>query len=160
MKIKLAKGTGYGSTKLSAFDAALSDAGIENYNLIYLSSVIPPDSTVIQHDEKVDSLGGEWGDRLYVVMAQKREDQVAGEAWAGIGWVQDDVTGKGLFVEHTGSSKDEVKTKITLSLEDLLETRGISNMGEIKMQINGAVCEDQPVCAMVIAAYETASWTS
>lgn len=33
-------------TALSAFDAALMDAGIANYNLIYLSSVIPGGSVI------------------------------------------------------------------------------------------------------------------
>ena len=160
MKIKIAKGTGHGLTKLSAFDAALSDAGVENYNLIYLSSVIPPNSEIVESNPKIKNLGGEWGDRLYVVAAQKRVDAPQAEAWAGIGWVQDKKSGKGLFVEHAGSSENEVRSRITLSLENLLKTRKIKNMGDVHMIVNGVTCEKKPACALVIAAYETSPWDS
>ena len=42
MNIYVSSGIGYGQTKLAAFDAALNEAGIANFNLIKLSSVIPP----------------------------------------------------------------------------------------------------------------------
>ncbi len=42
MKIHIGTSIGTGETELSAFDTALYNAGIANYNLLYLSSVIPP----------------------------------------------------------------------------------------------------------------------
>ena len=39
-------GIGKGETALSAFDAALKQAGVYNYNLICLSSIIPPGAIV------------------------------------------------------------------------------------------------------------------
>src|SRR5882724_3759646 len=103
MQIHVASGTGTGPTTLAAFDAALNDAGIANYNLLVLSSVIPPHTNVVVHDGRLDeTLPGEWGDRLYVVRAEQRADQPGEQAWAGIGWVQDPETHKGLFVEHEG----------------------------------------------------------
>jgi arginine decarboxylase len=42
MQIHVSSGRGEGPTPLAAFDAALRDAGVSNYNLIALSSVIPP----------------------------------------------------------------------------------------------------------------------
>lgn len=159
MNIHVSKSTGIASTELSAFDNALFNAGIANYNLIYLSSVIPPNSTIVLHEDGIQEtdMPGTWGDKLYVVMAQKRTS-VAGEiASAGIGWVQDPVTKKGLFVEHEGHSEDEVKNLITRSLTDLMKTRGI-DFGEIQMQVNTAVCEGEPVCAMVVAMYQHEAW--
>lgn len=41
LDICLSSGTGEGPTPLAAFDAALPDAGVANYNLLCLSSVIP-----------------------------------------------------------------------------------------------------------------------
>src|SRR5438445_8079689 len=103
MQIHIGAGVGVGPTALSAFDAALNDAGIANYNLLKLSSIIPPKSEIIVHEDKiVHDVPGGWGDRLYVVMAEIRIDKPNEEAWAGIGWVQDPVTGKGLFAEHDG----------------------------------------------------------
>ena len=45
--ITITKGAGFGSYEKSAFDAALDDAGVANYNLIRLSSVIPPNSDIV-----------------------------------------------------------------------------------------------------------------
>src|SRR5579884_3429211 len=115
MKIYLSTGLGNGPTKLAAFDAALSDAGVANYNLLRLSSVIPPKADIKEFPDGLpaDLRPGEWGDRLYVVMAEKRVDTPNVEAWAGIGWVQDKETGKGLFVEHEGESEKAVRRDIT-----------------------------------------------
>ncbi|MGI8636428.1 MAG: pyruvoyl-dependent arginine decarboxylase, partial [Segetibacter sp.] len=156
MDILIKKGIGEGPTTLSAFDAALHKAGIANYNLIRLSSVIPPKSTIkIKSTSKYTE--GEWGDRLYVVMAEKRVDTPNTEAWAGIGWVQDKTTQKGLFVEHEGESKTAVCRDIEQSLRALMQTRN-AKFGPIEMQVKGVICKSKPVCALVAAVYKTASW--
>ncbi len=100
MDIHVGSGVGLGPTKMAAFDAALYMAGAANYNLLRLSSVIPPGSNVVAYEASIPELPGKWGDRLYAVMAEMRVDTPNVEAWAGIGWVQDAETGKGLFVEH------------------------------------------------------------
>ncbi|NDA64718.1 MAG: pyruvoyl-dependent arginine decarboxylase, partial [Chitinophagia bacterium] len=95
MKIQITQGVGNGPTQLAAFDKALNEAGVANFNLIYLSSVVPPNSKIIA--TKKPMIEGEWGDKLFVVAAQQRTSTRHEEAWAGIGWVQDPKTGKGLF---------------------------------------------------------------
>ena len=157
MKIYLTKSTGDGPTTLAAFDKALFEAGIANYNILRLSSVIPPGAEIIRPADGDMPIHGEWGDRLYVVMAEYRTAEVGVEAWAGIGWVVEKETGKGLFVEHEGTSRDKVTRDIQHSLEALMETRGV-DFGEIHMEINGTICEDEPVSAMVVAAYKAESW--
>lgn len=161
MKIVISKSTGSGPTRLSAFDSALNNAGIANFNLIRLSSVIPPKSILIKHTDgiSVNKPSGEWGDKLYVVMAEQRVDKPNTEAWAGIGWVQDKKSGKGLFVEHEGYSEKTVRQDIRQSLEALMATRNI-DFGPIHMQVNGTVCKNHPVCAMVVAVYESTGWGS
>jgi arginine decarboxylase len=159
MKIYLASGLGSGPTKLAAFDSALNDAGIANYNLLRLSSVIPPSSEIVQSDSPIpaDVMPGKWGDRLYVVMAEERVDTPNVEAWAGIGWVQEKASGKGLFVEHEGNSEASVRRDITQSLQALMATRNV-DFGEIKMQVTGKTCTHHPVCAMVVAVYQASDW--
>jgi len=158
MKIHIGSGVGSGPTKLSAFDAALNDVGIANYNLLRLSSVIPPESDLVIHDGGIDQkMPGKWGDRLYLVMAEMRVDTPNVEAWAGIGWVQDKETGQGLFVEHEGNSEKSVRSDIKQSLEALMATRNI-NYGEIKMHVVGKTCVHLPVCAMVVAVYQASDW--
>jgi arginine decarboxylase len=159
MEINVTAGIGSGPTTLAAFDAALNDAGVANYNIIALSSVIPPNSEIKVHDRQLTRLPGEWGDRLYVVMAEKRDDTPNAEVWAGIGWVQDEKTKKGLFVEHHGSSEDSVRRDIKQSLEALMATRNV-DFGPIHMKVAGSVCKHLPVCALVVAVYEPSSWQS
>lgn len=156
MKIRVTKGTGDGPTQLSAFDQALVHAGIANFNLIFLSSVLPPDSDVVV-SRKPLVLDGAWGDRLYLVISQMRTIQRNQEIWAGIGWIQDPKTRKGLLVEHEGHSEAEVKADITSSLQALSKNRN-TKFGPIKMETKGALCVDKPVCVLVAAVFESASW--
>lgn len=160
MQIHLTTGIGAGPTKLSAFDAALNDTGIANYNLIRLSSVIPPGTTIVAHKGRKipkTTVPGLWGDRLYVVMAEQREETPNAEAWAGIGWVQDKETGQGLFVEHEGNSEATVRRDIKQSLEALMATRNI-DYGPVHMEVVGTVCKHLPVCAIAIAVYQVSDW--
>lgn len=155
MQIIISSGTGEGNTQLSAFDKALFNSGIANFNLIRLSSVIPPKSDI--KIQPFDNNGKEgFGDRLYLVYAEKRESEAGREAWAGIGWVQAK-DGRGLFVEHHGSQQAEVIRMINSSLTDMVKYRK-DKFGEIHYQVVGVRCEDKPVCALVAAVYESEPW--
>ncbi|MEK7599707.1 MAG: pyruvoyl-dependent arginine decarboxylase [Patescibacteria group bacterium] len=156
MDIQVTTGKGIGPTELSAFDQALVKAGVANFNLVYLSSVLPPDAKVVVR-AKPKPIEGNWGDKLYVVMAQKRTSQRNQEAWAGIGWIQDPETKRGLLVEHEGNSETEVRADITHSLKALAHNRDMK-FGKPQMKIVGTRCEGQPVCALVVAVFESTTW--
>lgn len=158
MNIQIRKATGVGSTELAAFDNALVNAGVANFNLIYLSSVIPPGTTIITSDEQPRPKG-EWGDRLYVVIAQKRTSQRNQEAWSGVGWMQDPKTKQGLLVEHEGHNEGEVRADIENSLTGLAQNRNMS-FGPIAMEVIGKKCIALPVCSLVLAIFESDSWKS
>ena len=158
MNIQIAAGTGTGPTKLAAFDAALHMAGVANYNLIHLSSIIPPGSKISVHDGPATiQQPGNWGDKLYTVLADIRVETPNVEAWAGIGWVQDKKTGQGLFAEHVGESAHSVKRDIEQSLRAFMAVRKI-DYGPINMKITNITCKGEPVCALVIAAYQADNW--
>ena len=156
--IEITRSVGYGRTTLAAFDDALIKAGVGNFNLLRLSSVIPPETNVAVLDGAADVMGG-WGDRLYVVMAEQRVDRPGREAWAGIGWVQHEETGRGLFVEHEGLSERQVRDDLECSLSALMEARPHVKFGPMQSVVQGARCDGTPVCAMVVAVYEAAGWT-
>lgn len=159
MRILVTNSLGSGPTKLAAFDDALVKAGIANFNLVKLSSIIPPESAIWVKKGKIRNKLGNWGDRLYVVMAEMRVDTPNKEAWAGIGWVRDKKTGKGIFVEHEGSSEESVRKDIKDSLQAMLAKRpGIK--GNMTMMVIGGVCRHEPICALAIAVYESESWQS
>jgi arginine decarboxylase len=155
MRITITCGTGEGPTPLAAFDQALLNAGVANYNLIYLSSIIPPDS-VIERARYVTP-PDEYGHRLYVVMARHEEQTPGNMAWAGVGWTQEAATGRGLFVELHGSQRAEVEEAIHSSLGCMMASRSL-HYGPIQYEIAGKLCSGAPVCAVVLAVYQSERW--
>lgn len=154
-EIFVTSGTGSGQTQLAAFDEALLHAGIANYNLIKLSSILPPESKVIIKAPDINQPIN-FGKKLYVVISEKRESEKGREAWAGIGWVQAK-DGRGLFVEQHGAQQAEVMRLIKETLSDMVRNRHYE-FGEVHYQIVGIRCEDRPVCALVSAVYDIEGW--
>jgi arginine decarboxylase len=155
MKIQVTTGTGEGPTQIAAFDAALINAGIANYNLIYLSSVIPPGS-VIQRG-KFNTPADEYGHRLYVVLSRHDEQERGRIACAGVGWTQDEKTGRGLFVELHGPNKSQVERDIQATLDSMIASRSFQH-GGIQTEIAEVECRGKPTCALAIAVYESVGW--
>lgn len=154
--IYVTTGTGQAPTQLAAFDRALFDAGIGNYNLVVLSSVVPIGATILR--KQWHAPDEEWGYKLYAVLAEQREDVVGREAWAGLGWVQSEVDGRGLFVEHHGASRQFVEDQIESSLAAMCTYRH-EPLGPPQMATVGITCTDEPVCALVSAVYQSEGWT-
>jgi len=159
LQIQVAGGVGAGPTEIAAFDAALRAVGTANYNLLPLSSVIPPGSVITTPSLPMALTGG-WGDRLYVVIAEARTGVVGAEVWAGIGWIQDPQLRHGLLVEHEGHSEAKVISDIELSLAALRQGRGTEahRLTHQQLLTAGVTCTDQPVCALVIAVFTTEPW--
>ncbi len=155
MRIRIASAVGHGPTPLGAFDAALRNAGVENYNLIPLSSVIPAGAVLEQGG--VFTPANEYGHRLYVVIARHEATQVGDEAWAGLGWTQEPESGRGLFVELHGPNRRGVENAIEATLDSMKRARPY-DYGKNEFAIAGAVCEGDPVCALVIAVYASEAW--
>jgi arginine decarboxylase len=157
MLIKITSAVASGPTALGAFDAALQKAGIENYNLIPLSSVIPPGATLERG--RFRSRSSEYGHRLYVVIARHDSAQVGEEAWAGLGWTQEPESGRGLFVELHGTSRRSVEVAIESTLDSMKQGRPYE-YGKNEREVAGIVCDGDPVCAVVVAVYTSEPWSS
>jgi len=155
MDIFITSGKGQGLTELSAFDNALFDAGIANYNLIRLSSVVPTGCKIFE--SKVEKNDIEIGYRLYVVLASMCTSEIGKEIWAGVGWVQK-ADGSGVFIEHEGYSEQEVANLIKKSLESMKSYRKSEEFGEIKYKIESAKCIDKPVSVIVAAVFKSKGW--
>lgn len=153
--ITVARGIGSGPTPLAAFDTALLDAGVANYNLICLSSVIPPGSVIERRrwETPVEA----WGQRLYCVMSQMREDRPGHAAHAGIGWVIDEASGRGLFVELHDDNVERLQHDLQSTLVTMQRNRGIL-LGPVHTEIASCTCSAEPVCALAIAVYAPQPW--
>lgn len=166
LSIDVVGAVGSGPTSLAAFDAALVACGVANFNLVRLSSVIPPRTRidapvagVVDLTERPAAGGsGGWGDRLYAVWAFQSAERLGEEAWAGVAWVQDQVDGRGLFVEHEGHSESTVRDELAASLHSICASRGMDHL-EQRSVVVGATCEGEPVGALVIAPYLSEPWS-
>jgi len=67
-KLFLTKGVGVHKDKLASFELALRNAGIEKCNLVYVSSILPPNCKIISKEEGLKSLKA--GEITYCVMAR------------------------------------------------------------------------------------------
>jgi arginine decarboxylase len=163
MRIPVVTGIGHGGTLLSAFDDALRASGVHNYNLVPLSSVIPPETEVVPHERYVPPTD-EHGHRLYVVKAEVRSDHVGTVIAAGVGWYQWG-DGRGVFVEHetAGSTYEavsaELDCRIRISLEDLCGARDVPfHPRRVRSKVTVAEVEDRPTSALVLAVYQSEPW--
>jgi len=161
LTIAVRSAIGHGPTKLAAFDDALQSTNIANFNLILLSSVIPAGARIVTDSGPTTSRpSGAWGDRLYVVMAEKRSTLPGECVAAGIGWVQEPDTGRGLFVEHEGDDPATVERDIRTSLNAMMARRSES-FGPIRHHI---VSETTPpgssACALVVATFQSQPWAA
>jgi arginine decarboxylase len=167
MRILVLGGCGHGLTTLSAFDHALFNIGIHNYNLIRLSSIIPPGS-LVEICSTYSARETEYGHRLYVVMAEQRSVVPGTVVGAALGWYQDS-DGRGVFVEHAdtdvnasgpGCLESTLRRHVNWSLRDLCALRGIDfheDRGGFLVS-TGVVEEQKACCAVVSAVYSSEPW--
>jgi arginine decarboxylase len=156
MKIFVTWGTGEGKTEMAAFDSALWDAGIANYNLIKLSSVIPKNADVIL--KKLDNNQKEHGHKLYVVTAESHQDRIGRKAVAGLGWVKANHTkGRGIFVERGGEDRKKVNNFIRKTIASITSHRPEEH-GRIETKFSERVCTKDVACAVVVAVYKSEGW--
>jgi arginine decarboxylase len=161
--ITVVSATGSGKTSLSAFDNALQHAGVYNYNLIPLSSVIPTGAKITKA-KHFRSDPKECGFRLYVVKAEMRATDPEKAIAAGVGWYMLK-TGAGVFVEHeiegltTKSVQDALKERIYSSLSDLCTFRGEKfHTSKTGISLAASAPSPEPRCALTLAVYKAEPW--
>ncbi len=156
--IRVSTGSGAAPTRLAAFDAALFAAGVAGYNILRLSSVVPPHA-VVREVTGAEQINGAPGDVAYCVYAAAYSSTPGEQAWAGLAWATDlDESGGGVFVEHTACSESVVRRDLTATIDAMSRIRG--NRYRVAGQtVSSAVCVDHPVCAVVVATYGTAGWS-
>jgi arginine decarboxylase len=69
----LTKGVGVHKNKLQAFELALRSAGIEKCNLVYVSSILPPECKIVPKEEGLKSLKA--GQITFCVMARSETNE-------------------------------------------------------------------------------------
>jgi arginine decarboxylase len=156
-RIRLSAGRGEGPTPLAAFDAALMSAGLADFNLVQLSSVIPRGASV-EVVPAAEQLRGEHGDLLYCVYARAHAERRGAGAWAGVAWaLRPDGSGAGLFVEHHAPDRATLEADLSATLGTMTASRS-EPYEEAGRLLADVTCTDVPVAAVVIASYRAVGW--
>jgi len=93
------KGVGVHKNKLQAFELALRNAGIEKCNLVYVSSILPPECKIVSKEEGLKSLKA--GQVTFCVMARVETDEPNRLVCASVGVaVPKDSSNYGYLSEH------------------------------------------------------------
>ncbi|HIP62566.1 MAG TPA: arginine decarboxylase, pyruvoyl-dependent [Archaeoglobus profundus] len=82
-KVFLTSGVGHHEDALVSFELALRDAGIEKYNLVYVSSIYPPGCELITKEEGLKYL--QPGQIVFCVMAKMTSNEAGKTIYASIG---------------------------------------------------------------------------
>ncbi|MCF2166238.1 pyruvoyl-dependent arginine decarboxylase [Halobacterium salinarum] len=149
-RIRIAWGSGVAPTEMAAYDAALADANVHNYNLIRVSSVIPADATVSAVDTAPDL--GPAGNTLTVVEA-RGQTAGPGQASAGLAWAPRDGA-PGLFYEAADeTTPDDVADRVTTGITAGMEVRDWDDVEPSVRTETVTADAGEHAAAVVIAAY-------
>jgi len=106
-KVFFTKGVGRHKHELQSFEMALRDAGIEKFNLVSVSSILPPGCKVVSKDDGLKELHP--GQILFVVMSRNSTNEPNRVVAAAVGAaIPADGTHYGYISEHHafGSNAD------------------------------------------------------
>jgi len=96
----LTAGVGRADRELESFEMALRDAGLQAFNLVCVSSILPPGCRVVGREEGLTALAP--GEIVHCVLAQKRSSQPGRHISAALGVARpDDASEYGYLCEHT-----------------------------------------------------------
>ncbi|MFB6128035.1 MAG: pyruvoyl-dependent arginine decarboxylase [Halolamina sp.] len=146
--IHVTTGVGRGPTETAAYDAALAAANLHDYNLVTVSSVVPPTATV----ERIDAAPnlGPTGGKLFCVQG-RAETAGPGTVAAGLGWATG--PGPGLFYEADGQSAEAVRERVARGLDAGLDLREWTVDDREVVVVDAEAAPGEHVCVVAVAAY-------
>jgi arginine decarboxylase len=154
--IRVVWGSGTGPTETAAYDAALAGAGVHDYNLVTVSSVVPADPPVEAVGTAPDL--GPVGEALTVVQARASVPPVEagtradGPATAAVGWARS-AEGPGVFYEASGRDPEAVRETVTAGLDRGCSLREWEPADREVVVRTADPAPDRHTCVVVCAVY-------
>ncbi len=140
-KVFFTKGVGVHKDRLASFELALRKASIEKYNLVYVSSIFPPNARMVTVEEGIKHL--EPGSITYCVMAKNETNEPNRLISAAIGLaLPKEPQEYGYLSEHHAYGETAEKTGDYA--EDLAATMLATTLG-IEFDINKAWQEREQI---------------
>lgn len=146
MVIRIVWGTGQGATAKASFDTALAEAGVHNYNLRHLSSVIPADVPVAETATAPDL--GPTGNALDVVLARQTSPPGT-RAAAGLAWLRGE-DNTGIFYEGSDHDPETVRERLAAGIDHGCSLRDIE--GETQSRVVTVEPSSESYTTAVVAA--------
>jgi arginine decarboxylase len=140
-RIFFTKGVGIHKDRLASFELALRKAGVEKCNLVYVSSIFPPNCKKISKTEGLNCLKA--GGITYCVMARNETNEPNRLVSAAIGLAMPSAAEEyGYLSEHHAYGETEKKTGEYA--EDLAATMLATTLG-IEFDVNAAWSEREQI---------------
>jgi arginine decarboxylase len=125
-RVFFTKGVGKHKHALQSFELALRDADIEQCNLVYVSSIIPPNCKIISREKGIKELNA--GEITYVVMSRNTTDEPNRLIGSAVGVaVPKDENSYGYISEHHAFGV--TSKKLEDYVEDLAATMLATTLG-------------------------------
>lgn len=147
--IRIVWGSGHAPTGLAAFDAALADAGVHQYNLRSLSSVIPADVDIEKAGTAPDL--GPTGEAVDAVIARQSSAPGA-RAAAGLAWTHGE-DGTGIFYEAGNHDPETVERQLRTGMEHGCAIRDIETADIQTRVVTAAPTDEDYSAAVCLAVY-------
>ncbi len=167
-KVFFTKGLGKHSEKLSSFELALRNAGIERFNLVSVSSILPPKCKIVSREKGLAEL--EPGQIVFTVISKNSSNEPARLITSAIGCaIPVDSSWYGYLSEHSSFGQREKEAgeyAEDLAAEMLASTLGIpfdidSNYDEKReiFKIDGRIVKTQNIAQAAICDRK-GKWTT
>ncbi len=125
-KLFFTEGVGRHKEKLASFEFALRDAGIERFNLVRVSSILPPGCKIVSREKGLNELSS--GQIVHCVLSKNSSNEPRRLLATSIGCaIPTDRGNYGYLSEH--HSFGEVEEKAGAYAEDLAATMLASTLG-------------------------------
>ena len=125
-KVFFTKGVGKHKHELQSFELALRDAGIEKCNLVNVSSIVPPNCTIVSKEIGISKLGT--GQITYCVISRNKTKEPNRLIGASVGVaLPSEKNSYGYISEH--HSFGEVNRKLADHAEDLAASMLATTLG-------------------------------
>lgn len=144
MKIAIVSGNDEGPTKLNAFDNALSDAGIGDVNLIKVSSMLGPNTEI------VDLQDFKPGSMVNCVLAEVTSDVPGEEITAVVAVAIGDELGCAVEATGVNESPDDLMAKAKEMATYMMDKRGVEIRNLIVKSSTTTVKEIASVIASIV----------
>ena len=107
-KVFFTVGTGVHKDRLASFEAALRSAGIEMFNIVYVSSIFPPKCVEVTREEGLKALNP--GEIVFAVMARADTNEPNRQVSAAVGLaVPEEKNHYGYLSEHHSYGETEIQ---------------------------------------------------